>query len=161
MNTLLLDALHNKNYSRPPVWLMRQAGRYMPEYRSLRAKHSFLEMCHNPELVAEITQMPIQAFGMDAAILFSDILVIPEALGVGLRFEDSIGPLIERPLQSQADVFKLPSPNIDESLHYVSKAIRLVRPELKVPLIGFCGAPFTVASYMIEGGSSHDLKKTK
>jgi uroporphyrinogen decarboxylase len=140
---------------------MRQAGRYMPEYRQLRAKYSFIEMCHQPELVAEITQMPLRVFGFDAAILFSDILVIPEALGVGLHFEEGIGPIIERPLQSAADITKLPIPDIAKSLHYVPDAIRLLKPQLKVPLLGFCGAPFTVASYMIEGGSSRDLKKTK
>lgn len=161
MNDLLLQALACRNQGRAPIWIMRQAGRYMPEYRALRAKHSFIEMCHQPELVAEITQLPINAFGMDAAILFSDILVIAEALGVGLRFEEGVGPVIERPLHSSADVAKLPVPNIAEALHYVPESIRMLRPQLKVPLLGFCGAPFTVASYMIEGGSSRDLKKTK
>lgn len=161
MNDLLMNALRGRNTSRPPIWVMRQAGRYMPEYRQLRAKYSFIEMCHQPELVAEITQMPIREFGFDAAILFSDILVIPEALGVGLRFEEKIGPIIERPLQSPADIAKLPIPDVAKSLHYVPDAIKLLKPQLKVPLLGFCGAPFTVASYMIEGGSSRDLKKTK
>lgn len=161
MNDLLLQALGGRNEGRPPIWVMRQAGRYMPEYRSLRAKYSFIEMCHQPELAAEITQMPIRTFGYDAAILFSDILVIPEALGLGLRFEEGRGPIIERPLQSREDVANLPTPNISEKLHYVAEAIRLVHPQLKVPLLGFCGAPFTVASYMIEGGSSRDLKRTK
>jgi len=161
MKTLLLDALQCRNKSRPPIWLMRQAGRYMPEYRALRAKHSFLEMCHQPELIAEITQLPIRAFGMDAAILFSDILVIPEALGVGLRFEDGVGPIIERPLNSAQDVAKLLSIDMHDRLNYVVDGIRLLKPTLNVPLIGFCGAPFTMASYMIEGGSSRDLRKTK
>lgn len=162
MNDLLLKALRCQNTtSRPPLWIMRQAGRYMPEYRALRSKYSFLEMCHNPELVAEVTQLPIRSFGMDAAILFSDILVIPEALGVGLRFEDTKGPIIERPLNSAFDVASLPTVSISEKLSYVDQSIRLLKPELKVPLIGFCGAPFTVASYMIEGGSNRDLRKTK
>ena len=100
-----LDALHCRNKGQVPIWLMRQAGRYMPEYRALRAKYSFLEMCHQPELIAKVTQLPITAFGMDAAILFSDILVIPEALGVGLRFEDSVGPIIDRPLK-EADRYR-------------------------------------------------------
>lgn len=156
-----LQALQCKNTGRPPIWIMRQAGRYMPEYRALRARHSFLEMCHQPELVAEVTQLPLHVFGMDAAILFSDILVIAEALGVGLRFEEKIGPIIERPLISGQDVAHLPSPDMGESLSYVYKAIQLLKPQLKVPLIGFCGAPFTVASYMIEGGSVRDLKRTK
>lgn len=160
-NSLLIDALHCRNRQRAPVWLMRQAGRYMPEYRALRAKYSFLEMCHHPELIAEVTQQPIRAFGMDAAILFSDILVIPEALGVGLRFDEGAGPVIERPLATSADIKALPSISIRDALEYVEKGIRLLTPSLKVPLIGFCGAPFTLASYMIEGKTSRDLRKTK
>lgn len=161
MNTLLLDALNCRNTSRTPVWLMRQAGRYMPEYRALREKHSFLEMCHHPELIAEVTQLPIRSFGMDAAILFSDILLIPEALGLGLRFDEGTGPIMERPLSSAADIDKLPKIDVREALDYVSKGIRLVKPALNVPLIGFCGGPFTLASYMIEGRSSRDMRKTK
>lgn len=161
MTNRLIDALHCRNHGRPPVWLMRQAGRYMPEYRALRSKYSFLEMCHNPELIAEVTQLPIKVFGMDAAILFSDILVIPEALQVGLRFEENAGPVIERPLHSAVDVESLPTVNMREALNYVTKGIRLLKTGLDVPLIGFCGAPFTVASYMIEGKSSRDLRKTK
>jgi len=160
-NSLLLKALHCQNDSRPPVWLMRQAGRYMPQYRAIRAKHSFLEMCHTPELAAAVTRLPIQVFGFDAAILFSDILVIPEALGVGLHFDEGRGPIIERPLQTAQDIDALPEPCIEEALGFVGEAIRLLREDLTVPLIGFCGAPFTLASYMIEGGSSRDLKKTK
>jgi uroporphyrinogen decarboxylase len=162
MNDLLLQALRCRNRERrPPVWLMRQAGRYMPEYRALRAKYSFLQMCHQPELIADVTMLPIRAFGMDAAILFSDILVIPEALGVGLHFTDGVGPVIESPLDKAEDVAALPFPNIPEALHYVADAIRLLIPELRVPLIGFCGGPFTVASYMIEGKTSRNLCKTK
>lgn len=161
MNDLVLQALSCKNRARAPVWIMRQAGRYLPEYRAIRAKHSFLEMCHTPELAAEVTMLPINLLGMDAAILFSDILVIPEALGVGLRFDDGVGPIIERPLRSAADVEALPRPHIPEALDYVAKAIKLLRSQLKVPLLGFSGAPFTVASYMIEGGSSRDLKRIK
>jgi uroporphyrinogen decarboxylase len=112
-------------------------------------------------LIAEVTQQPLHAFGMDAAILFSDILVIPEALGVGLRFDEGAGPVIERPLVSAADVYNLPRVDMQESLNYVTQGIKLLLPELKVPLIGFCGAPFTLASYMIEGKSSRDLRKTK
>jgi uroporphyrinogen decarboxylase len=161
MKTLFLDALHSRNSSRPPVWLMRQAGRYLPEYRKIREKHAFLQMCHRPEIAAEVTLLPIKIFEMDAAILFSDILVIPEALGVGLRFDEGKGPIIERPLNLADDVNSLPKIDVNESLEFVSKAIKYVLPQLDVPLIGFCGAPFTVASYMIEGGSSPDLKKTK
>jgi len=161
-NDLFLKALQCKNDSgRPPIWIMRQAGRYMPQYRKIREKHSFLEMCHTPEIATEITLQPIREFNMDAAILFSDILVIPEALGVGLQFIESRGPVIERPIRTKQDVEQLPNADVRTKLHYVSEAIRLLKPELKVPLIGFCGAPFTVASYMIEGESSRDLKRTK
>lgn len=160
-NHRLLQALECKNQGRPPIWLMRQAGRYMPAYRALRSKYSFLEMCHQPELIAEVTLLPIHTFGMDAAILFSDILVIPEALGVGLRFEENLGPIIDRPISEAADIAKLPRHSMKESLQYVVEGIRLVKPQLKVPLLGFCGAPFTMASYMIEGKSSRDLRKTK
>lgn len=161
MNTLLIDALHCRNKDRTPVWLMRQAGRYMPEYRALRKKHSFTEMFRTPELIVEVTELPIHRFGFDAAILFSDILVIPDALGVGLRFEDQKGPIIERPVRNVEDVKKLPSPVIAEKLDFVAKGIRELKKRLKVPLLGFCGAPFTVASYMIEGGTSKDFKLTK
>lgn len=162
MNTLFLDALHCENRSgRPPIWLMRQAGRYMPEYRALRAKHSFLEMCHRPELAAQVTRLPIDTFGMDAAILFSDILVIPEALDVGLHFEEGAGPIIDRPIATDADIAALPSINASEKLNFVAEAIKLLKKDLKVPLIGFCGAPFTLASYMIEGKTSRTLEKTK
>lgn len=160
-NNLFLKALHCQNSQRAPVWLMRQAGRYMPEYQALRSKYSFLEMCHHPELIAEVTQMPLKAFGVDAAILFSDILVIPEALDIGLRFEDKVGPVIERPIRSKEDIAKLPTSSLTEKLSFVAEGIQQLVPHLNVPLIGFCGGPFTVASYMIEGGSSRDLKKTK
>lgn len=133
----------------------------MPEYRALRSKFSFLEMCHTPELIAEVTELPLRRYPFDAAILFSDILVIPEALKVGLQFEDSKGPIIERPLKSKHDVDSLPNVSINEELHFVSKGIAHIKQKIKIPLIGFCGAPFTVASYMIEGGVSKDLKKTK
>jgi uroporphyrinogen decarboxylase len=140
---------------------MRQAGRYMPEYRAIRSKYSFLEMCHTPDLAAEITQLPLCRFGFDAAILFSDILMVPEALDVGLRFEESVGPIIERPLRTVQDVESLPHPAIAEKLNFVAEAIRHLKAHIKVPLIGFCGAPFTVASYMIEGGTSKTFKLTK
>lgn len=158
---LLLKALQCQNSARPPIWIMRQAGRYLPAYRAIREKYTFLEMVHNPELAAEITLLPIHTFGMDAAILFSDILVVAEALGVGLHFKDSVGPVIERPLQSAQQVAALPVIDTRESFRYIEQAIKQTLQELKVPLIGFCGGPFTVASYMIEGGSSKDLSKTK
>jgi uroporphyrinogen decarboxylase len=160
-NDLLLRALRCCNMTRPPVWLMRQAGRHLLEYRRLRERYSFLEMCHHPELIAEVTLMPVKTYEVDAAILFSDILVIPEAMGLGLRFEDNIGPIIERPITSQADLKVLPERCDLTRLDYVFQGIKQVKPLLNVPLIGFCGAPFTVASYIIEGRSSRDLKKTK
>lgn len=160
MNRRFLDALNCQNKEGPPpVWLMRQAGRYMPEYRAIRKKHSFLSMCHEPELIAEVTELPIRAFDMDAAILFSDILVIPEAFDVGLRFDDGIGPIIERPVRSKEEIPKCI--NITEKLSYVKEGIELLKPRLSVPLIGFAGAPFTVASYMIEGKTSKSLSLTK
>lgn len=161
MNTLLLDALKCKNSARAPVWLMRQAGRYMPQYRTIRSKYSFTEMYRDPELAAEITLLPIKILGVDAAILFSDILVMAEALGVGLHFEDNKGPIIERPLNTLQDAAALPRPSIQQALGFVGEAIKILRSQLQVPLLGFCGAPFTLTSYLIEGGTSHDLKKTK
>lgn len=161
MKTLLLDALACRNKERPPIWLMRQAGRYLPEYRAIRAKHTFLEMCRQPELITEITLQPIQRFGFDAAILFSDILMIPDVLKMGLHFDEGIGPVIDHPVRDEAGVKKLCHPCINEELAFVAEGIRLLKKELNVPLLGFCGAPFTVASYMIEGGVSKDLRKTK
>jgi uroporphyrinogen decarboxylase len=161
MNFLFLDALNCRNKGRIPIWLMRQAGRYMPEYRALREKHLFLQMCHEPELINEVTQLPVRSFGMDAAILFSDILLIPEALGVGLHFNDSVGPVIERPLASSSDIASLPRIQAREDLSYIAKGIRLLKGCLKVPLIGFAGGPFTLASYMIEGKTDRTLRKTK
>jgi uroporphyrinogen decarboxylase len=160
-NSLLLDALQCSNNSRPPIWLMRQAGRHLAKYRALRNKYSFLELCHHPELIAEVTMMPILEYGMDAAILFSDILVVPEAMGVGVRFEDSVGPIIERPVVTQKDIDSLPAPDV-HLLQFVKEGILATKKQLKdIPLIGFCGAPFTVASYMIEGKSSKNFKLTK
>lgn len=140
---------------------MRQAGRYMPEFRAMRKKYSFLELCHQPDLAAEVTLLPLKSFELDAAILFSDILVILEALGAGVQFKDGIGPVIENPVHSRGQISNLRMTTIRESLKYVPQAIQRLKACLTVPLLGFCGAPFTVASYLIEGGSSQDLKKTK
>ncbi len=159
-SALLMQALSCKNSSRPPVWLMRQAGRHLAAYRNLRKKYSFLELYHDPDLIAEVTLLPIHAYGLDAAILFSDILVIPEALGLGLHFEEKLGPVFDRPLKSVTDIVQLANPDLTRLL-FVQKGIKCIKTILDKPLIGFCGAPFTVASYMIEGGSSRDLKKTK
>jgi uroporphyrinogen decarboxylase len=146
-----------------PVWLMRQAGRYMPEYRALRARHSFLELCKTPQTAAEVTLQPVDRLGVDAAILFADILLIVEPLGVGLEFAKGEGPVIHRPVRGAADVAQLAAIDVPSALGFVFETVRLVRRALPagVPLIGFAGAPFTVASYMVEGGPSRDFTATK
>ncbi len=145
-----------------PVWFMRQAGRYMPEYRAIRAKHTLLEICAQPELAAEVTLQPVRAVGVDAAILFADILLPLPAMGVGLAFAAGEGPVIADPISTLADVARL-RPLDPDPLPNVLEAIRLVRRELagRVPLIGFAGGPFTLASYLIEGGASRDYRRTK
>jgi uroporphyrinogen decarboxylase len=142
---------------------MRQAGRYMPQYRKLRQRHSILELCHNPELAAAVTLQPVERLGVDAAIIFADILLPFEPLRLGLRFETGEGPIIDRPIAESAHVERLPSFNIEAELGFVLDAIRLVRRSLSkdVALIGFAGAPFTLASYAIEGGASRTFTKTK
>jgi uroporphyrinogen decarboxylase len=138
---------------------MRQAGRYMPEYRQLRKKYSFLELCHTPQIAEEVTHLPIKILGVDVAILFSDILVVPEALGMQLHFDEGKGPIIDNPVSSEKEI---PNPTgCQERLSFVFEAITRLKKSLEVPLIGFAGAPFTLASYMIEGGSSKEFKKTK
>lgn len=152
-----LDALNGTNKGRPPVWLMRQAGRYLPEYRQVRSRHSFLEMVHSPDLVTEVTLMPIKRFGFDAAILFSDILVIAEACGFPLTFEEKGGPRFNQAIEEKdIEGFSLKS---DPA--FVYEAIGRLKKELKTPLIGFAGAPFTVASYLIEGKSNPEFTRTK
>lgn len=152
---LFLDALAGKNSSkRPPVWLMRQAGRYMHEYQAYRARYDFLSICNTPELICEVTHLPINAFGFDAAILFSDILIILQALGFDLKFYEDIGPVIGNPIKSADDIHYK---DVLAQLEPVLQGIRLLKGSLKVPLIGFAGAPFTVASYLI----GRDLVTTK
>jgi len=162
MNTLFLDAAFSKQTERPPVWMMRQAGRFMPEYWEIKNKYSFLEMCKTPELAADVTMLPVDLLGIDAAILFSDILVTGEAMGGDLSFTQGVGPRFANPVSSLADVNAL---NVDclDKLQYVADAIKVIQQRLdnKIPLIGFAGAPFTVMSYLVEGGSSKDFKKTK
>jgi len=161
MNTLFLDALWCKNRSnKVPVWLMRQAGRYLVEYQALRKRHAFLELCHNPELIVEVTKMPIQIFDFDAAILFSDILLIVQELGFGLVFEEGSGPHITPTLDTISDVSRLVGHEL-ASKNAQTDAIAMLKKELKVPVIGFAGAPFTLASYLIEGASSKNYRKTK
>ena len=146
-----------------PVWLMRQAGRYMPEYRALRARHGFLELCKTPAAAAEVTLQPIERLGVDAAILFADILLVLEPLGVGLEFTKGDGPRIQRPVRSVEDVRRMPPVDVAEAVGYVFETVRIVRKALdeRVPLIGFAGAPFTLASYLIEGGPSREFLATK
>ena len=153
-----LRACRRESVDRVPLWLMRQAGRYMPEYRALRKDRSILELCRTPELAAEVTLQPINRFDLDAAIIFADILLPLEGLGIGFHFAEGEGPIIEKPVRSPADVDALRSFDPTDDLGYVLEAIRIVRGELegKVPLIGFAAAPFTLASYMIEGGSSRN-----
>lgn len=159
-NDRLLCALRRNNIGRPPIWIMRQAGRYLPEYRALREKHTFLEMCHRPELIAQVTQLPFRRFAFDAAILFSDILIVTEAIGKAFTFIDGKGPMLDHPLKTAADVNNLPTGDM-AALECVGQGIQLLKSELQVPLIGFCGGPFTVASYLIEGGTSRDWRQTK
>jgi uroporphyrinogen decarboxylase len=163
MNDRFLRACRRETTDRTPVWFMRQAGRYMPEYRALREKHSLLTLCRTPELALEVTLQPINALGVDAAILFSDLLLPLAPLGVPFDFLQGEGPRIERPLRSAGDVEALRRFEPREDLGMVLEAIRLIRRELdgRVPLIGFAGAPFTLASYAIEGGHSSNFALTK
>lgn len=163
-NDRLLRALRREPVDCTPVWLMRQAGRYLPEYRATRAKAgSFLAMAQTPELACEVTLQPLRRFPLDAAILFSDILTVPNAMGLGLYFVDGEGPKFERPLRTPADIDRLAVPDMDTDLRYVMDAVRLCRRELdgSVPLIGFSGSPWTLACYMVEGGGSKEWGRVK
>ena len=146
-----------------PVWIMRQAGRYLPEYQKIRGNTSFLTMCKTPELAAQVTLQPVERLGVDAAILFSDILIPVEAMGVPLEFHDGKGPLLGKKIHSQRDVDALIVPDPEEKVPFVMGAIRILRKafEGKVPLIGFSGAPFTLASYIVEGGTSKNFIQLK
>ena len=161
MNDLFLRACRREPVPRTPVWFMRQAGRYMPEYRALRERHSLLTLCRTPELAVEVTLQPVRALGVDAAILFSDILLPLDPMGIPFDFQAGEGPVIERPLRSRADIDRLRAFEPREELGMVLDAIRLLRAALEVPLIGFAGAPFTLASYAIEGGHSSQFALTK
>ncbi|HKV96391.1 MAG TPA: uroporphyrinogen decarboxylase [Gammaproteobacteria bacterium] len=163
-NDLLLRTLLREATPRTPVWVMRQAGRYLPEYRETRARAgSFIELMSTPELACEVTLQPVNRFPLDAAILFSDILTIPAAMGLGLQFVEGEGPAFERPVRAQAAVAKLGVPDPEKDLRYVLDAVRLVRRELagRVPLIGFAGSPWTLACYMVEGGASKEFALIK
>ncbi|HLU12764.1 MAG TPA: uroporphyrinogen decarboxylase [Arenimonas sp.] len=163
-NDRFLRALRRQPVDRSPVWLMRQAGRYLPEYREVRRKAgSFLAMAQNPELACEVTLQPLRRFELDAAILFSDILTVPDAMGLGLYFAEGEGPKFERPVRSVADIARLAVPDMEEKLRYVTDAVRVIRRELAgaVPLIGFSGSPWTLACYMVEGGGSDNYGRIK
>jgi len=163
-NDRFLRALLRQPVDMTPVWMMRQAGRYLPEYRATRAKAgSFLDLCKNPELACEVTIQPLERFPLDAAILFSDILTIPDAMGLGLYFGEGEGPKFERPVRSKAEVDALGVPDPEGELRYVMDAVRTIRRELngRVPLIGFSGSPWTLATYMVEGGSSKNFALSK
>jgi uroporphyrinogen decarboxylase len=163
MNDLLLRACRRESVERPPVWMMRQAGRYLPEYRKVRERADFLTMIGTPELAVEVTLQPVDILGVDAAIIFSDILVIPQAMGMSLSVEEGVGPRFHQPLRSPADAARLRDVVPEEGLGYMLDALRLARRELagRVPLIGFAGAPWTLASYMIEGGGSKGFSIAK
>ena len=163
-NDRFLRALARQPVDRTPVWMMRQAGRYLPEYRATRAKAgSFVQLCQAPELACEVTLQPLERYPLDAAILFSDILTVPDAMGMGLHFETGEGPRFERTVRSEADLAALATPDMESELRYVMDAVRVIRRELdgRVPLIGFSGSPWTVATYMVEGGTSKNFSHIK
>ena len=163
-NDTFIRALLKQPVAYTPVWMMRQAGRYLPEYRKVREQAgSFLDLCTNPELACEVTLQPLRRFDFDAAILFSDVLTIPDAMGLGLYFTEGEGPKFKNPVRTAADVHKLPIPDPETDLRYVIDAVRLIRKNLQgsVPLIGFSGSPWTLATYMVEGGSSKSFQKVK
>jgi len=163
-NDLFLRALLREPTERTPVWIMRQAGRYLPEYREVRAQAGdFMSLCRNPELACEVTMQPLRRYKLDAAILFSDILTVPDSMGLGLYFETGEGPKFKKPVRSASDIRDLPVPDVADDLGYVFDAVRTICKELdgRVPLIGFAGSPWTVATYMVEGGSSRDFKRIK
>lgn len=163
-NDIFLRALLREPVERTPVWMMRQAGRYLPEYRASRARAGdFMSLCKNPELACEVTLQPLERFSIDAAILFSDILTIPDAMGLGLYFETGEGPRFKKTVRTQKDIEELSVTNAESDLGYVLDAVKTIRRELngRVPLIGFSGSPWTLATYMVEGGSSKDFRRTK
>jgi len=163
-NDRFLRALWRQPVDRTPVWIMRQAGRYLPEYREVRQQAgSFMGLCTNPELACEVTLQPLRRFPLDAAILFSDILTIPDAMGLGLYFAEGEGPKFQRPVRTAAEIEALPRPDPSASLRYVMDAVALIRKSLEgaVPLIGFSGSPWTLATYMVEGGASKNYSRIK
>jgi uroporphyrinogen decarboxylase len=162
-NDLLLRALRGEVVERPPVWMMRQAGRYLPEYMALRDKYDFFERCQTPELACEITIQPVDIIGVDAAILFSDILVVPQAMGLEVELIEAKGPVLPEPIKSLNDLNRIRVPDVNETLDFVFEAIKLVKKELngRVPLIGFAGAPWTILCYMVQGKGSKTFDEAK
>lgn len=162
-NDLLLKALRGETVSRTPVWMMRQAGRYLPDYIKLRDKYTFFERCENPELATEITVMPVDQVGVDAAIIFSDILVVPQAMGMEVQLVEKVGPLLPQPIKTAGDLQRLCVPDVQERLHYVFDALKLTKQTLagRVPLIGFGGAPWTLLCYMVQGKGSKTFDEAK
>ncbi|MEC7653594.1 MAG: uroporphyrinogen decarboxylase [Bacteroidota bacterium] len=162
-NDLFLRALRGEEVHRPPVWMMRQAGRYLPDFMKLKAQYDFFTRCRTPELATEITVMPIKQVGTDAAILFSDILVVPQAMNVNFEMKAGVGPWLENPVRSAEHVEKVIVPNAEEELSYVMDAIRMTKAELdnEVPLIGFAGSPWTILCYTVEGQGSKSFDKAK
>src|SRR5215475_3496514 len=163
MNDLLLRTLRGERTERTPVWMMRQAGRYLPDYLKLRKQYSFFERCQTPELAAEITIQPVEQIGVDAAIIFSDILVVPQAMGMEVQMVENKGPLLPSPIQKLADLDRLVVPDVNQSLGYVFDALRLTKQRLagRVPLIGFAGAPWTLLCYMVQGKGSKTFDEAK
>ncbi len=161
-NDRFLRALAHEPVDVTPVWMMRQAGRYLPEYRASRERAgNFMGLCGNPDMACEVTLQPLERYPLDAAILFSDILTIPDAMGLGLYFEPGEGPKFEKPVRTEADIMALDVVNPEADLPYVLDAVKTIRRELggRVPLIGFSGSPWTLATYMIDGGSSRDFRR--
>ena len=163
MSDLFLRACRREPVERPPVWMMRQAGRYLPEYRAVRARSDFLTMVRTPELAAEVTLQPVDILGVDAAIIFSDILIVPEAMGMALTVEEGTGPRFHQPISSPGDLDRLREVSVERDLGYVLDALRLARAGLRgrVPLIGFAGAPWTLMSYMVEGSGTKAFTRAK
>jgi uroporphyrinogen decarboxylase len=160
-NDRFLKACRQEQTDRPPVWFMRQAGRYQEEYRAIRKKHTLVDICKIPEVCAEVTLLPIQQFGFDSAIIFSDIMIPLEPMGMDFEYKPGVGPVIHNPIQSKADVEKLKDLDFGKDLLYTGEGMKILRRELNVPCIGFVGAPFTLASYMLEGGPSKNYIKMK
>lgn len=162
-NDLFLRALKGETVDRPPVWMMRQAGRYLPEFMELRKKYDFFTRCQTPELASEITVQPIRRYGMDAAILFSDILVIPQAMDIEVEMKPNFGPYLPNPIRTKEDLDKVIVPNIEDTLGYVLEAITMTKEKLndEIPLIGFAGSPWTILCYCVEGQGSKSFDKAR